>query len=128
MSDRYLVRTEAFFEAAHNLRSYHGKPEPLHGHSWKVEVEVEADGLDSEGMAVDFVQVTSALTGVVKKLDYTYLNEVPPFTDLAPTAENIAAWICRELAGPVGRQGGKVHEVRVFEGRHASAAYRPAAV
>jgi 6-pyruvoyltetrahydropterin/6-carboxytetrahydropterin synthase len=126
MTDCYLVRAEAFFEAAHNLRSYHGNAEPVHGHSWKVEVEVEANRLDSEGMAVDFVELTAALTAVVKKLDYTYVNEVPPFTDLSPTAENIATWICRELAGAIGRHGGKVREVRVFEGRHSSAAYRPA--
>ena len=39
MSEQFTIRVEARFEAAHNLREYHGAPEPLHGHSWKVEAK-----------------------------------------------------------------------------------------
>ena len=54
MSGSFAVRVEAFFEAAHNLRSYHGSPEPLHGHSYKVEAELAASGggVDGEAIAV----------------------------------------------------------------------------
>ncbi|HLG20567.1 MAG TPA: 6-carboxytetrahydropterin synthase [Bdellovibrionota bacterium] len=120
----YRVRVEAFFEAAHNLRSYKGSPEPLHGHSWKVEVEVEADRLDQEGMAIDFVELQSVVQALTKKLDYTYINDVPPFTDIAPSAENIAKWYAEELRSFAANNRCRVVEVRVWEGRHASAAYR----
>ena len=88
----YRARIEAFFEAAHNLRLYRGKPEPLHGHSWKVEVEVEAQKLDGEGMAMDFVELREALQALVNQVHYKYINEVRPFTDVAPSAENLARW------------------------------------
>ncbi len=123
MADRYKVKVEAFFEAAHNLRSYHGKPEPLHGHSWKVEVEVETALLDSEGMALDFVELQQAVSTLAKRLDYTYINEVPPFTDMNPSAENIARWFFGELASTFQKRGMKIKEIRVWEGRHSSAAY-----
>ena len=120
---RYRVRVEAFFEAAHNLRSYHGAPEPLHGHSWKVEVEIESDRLDEEGMAFDFVEIRDALNALTKKLDYTYINEIPPFTDMTPSAENIARWFYHELIPTIAKENCRLVEVRVWEGRHASAAY-----
>jgi 6-pyruvoyltetrahydropterin/6-carboxytetrahydropterin synthase len=119
----YKVRIEEFFEAAHNLRSYKGQPEPLHGHSWKVEVELCAPKLDAEGMAMDFIDLKTALQKMTKKLDYTYINDVPPFTDLAPSAENIARWIFEGVEPAVLAAGCKLLEVRVYEGRHASATY-----
>lgn len=119
----YQVRIESYFEAAHNLRSYKGKPEPLHGHSWKVEVTVETDKLDLEGMAVDFVELKQALNRATQKLDYTYINEVVPFNDLAPSAENIAQWICQEIQPYAENVKSRVSEVRVWEGRNGAAAY-----
>ncbi len=123
---RYRVRIEGFFEAAHNLRSYHGKPESLHGHSFKVEVELEAPKLDKEEMAFDFVELKNALEKRIRLLDYTYLNEVPPFTDVAPSAENLARWFFDELEDMAHSGGCRIVEVRVWEGRHASASYRAA--
>ncbi len=41
----FTVRCRAEFEAAHHLRDYVGGPEPVHGHSWKVEVALETDAL-----------------------------------------------------------------------------------
>ncbi|MFH1018910.1 MAG: 6-carboxytetrahydropterin synthase [Pseudomonadota bacterium] len=122
----YRVRIEGFFEAAHNLRSYQGKPEPLHGHSWKVEAEAEASKPDSEGMALDFAALKKELNARIAKLDCAYINEIPPFTDLAPSAENIARWLFDELEPGVRSEGCRLVEVRVWEGRHASASYRSA--
>ena len=45
----------ARFEAAHHLTAYKGRPEPNHGHSWRVEAVLAAAVLDGEGMAFDFV-------------------------------------------------------------------------
>jgi 6-pyruvoyltetrahydropterin/6-carboxytetrahydropterin synthase len=123
MPDYYTARVEAFFEAAHQLRSYKGKPEPLHGHSWKVEVEVEAPKVDSEGMSFDFVELNEAVRKLVKRLDYGFINDVAPFTDIAPTAENIAKWMYGELTPFAKAKGCLISSVRVFEGRHSSATY-----
>ncbi len=41
------------FSSAHQLRGYQGECEELHGHNWKVEVEVEGEKLDSVGLLID---------------------------------------------------------------------------
>lgn len=122
---QYRVHVEAFFEAAHNLRSYKGEPEPLHGHSWKVDVEVLAPKLDDEGMGIDFVDLYEVLNAMAENLNYKYINDVPPFTDLAPSAENIARWFFEGLTPVAEAAGCCLAEVTVWEGRHSSATYIP---
>jgi len=39
----YKLRIITDFDAAHQLRGYKGKCENIHGHNWKVEVEVMAE-------------------------------------------------------------------------------------
>ena len=41
----YRVTVTARFEAAHNLIDYEGGPEPLHGHSYRVEAALESEKL-----------------------------------------------------------------------------------
>jgi len=97
------------FEAAHQLPNHDGKCRNLHGHSYRVEVELEGDprsegeGAPDEGMVLDF----SALSAIWKRavharLDHRFLNDVIP--DRVTTAENIAAWILDELVNEFERQ------------------------
>jgi 6-pyruvoyltetrahydropterin/6-carboxytetrahydropterin synthase len=51
----YRVTVTARFEAAHNLIDYEGGPEPLHGHSYRVEAVLESEKLQQHDLAVDFV-------------------------------------------------------------------------
>lgn len=101
------------FEAAHNLPSYKGKPEPLHGHSWKLRVTVEAP-VDEEGMAWDFVELGNEVQSrVLSILDHAYINDVVT----PPTAEGIAMWAWERLAHlPLA-------EIVVWETEHARVAY-----
>lgn len=119
----YLLRVRDRFEAAHHLTSYQGEPEPNHGHSWRVEVALEADHLDDEGMGFDFVRVKGALAELTARLDHNDVNTVPPFDEISPTTEHIAAWFFAELSGRLA--GANLVEVTVWEGPDASATYRP---
>ena len=56
----YRVTVSARFEAAHNLIDYEGGPEPLHGHSYKVEAVLEAAKLAQYDLAADFLSVKKA--------------------------------------------------------------------
>ena len=98
----YLLRVRARFEAAHRLTSYKGSPEPTHGHSWRVEVGLETAGLDNEGMAYDFVEVRRALLELAARFDHRDINAVPPFDQLSPTTERIAAWSSRRRVCSTG--------------------------
>jgi len=93
----YTIKIESGFSAAHNLRDYKGKCEDLHGHNWKVEVEVAKDELDKTGMVIDFHQLKNELNSVLEKLDHKYLNETAYFKKVNPTSENMAKYIYYQL-------------------------------
>ena len=119
----YLLRVGSRFEAAHHLTSYQGFPEPVHGHSWRIEAALETAELDAEGMAYDFVAVQAALRELVSRVDHRDLNTVPPFDRTSPTTERIAAWFFSALREKL--PGAPLVEVTVWEGPDCSATYRP---
>ena len=127
MPGKYTVRVEARFEAAHYLREYRGISEPLHGHSYKVEADLEGrgGGVDSDAIAVDFVSAKRKLEQLAKKLDYGCINDVAPFTEVNPSAENIAEWFARELQSAVADEDAVVVGVTIWEGPVNSVTYRP---
>lgn len=124
----FSVRVEARFEAAHYLRNYRGITEPLHGHSYRVEAELERSdrSLDEDELAVDFVAARKQLEAIAALLDYGCINEIAPFDRLNPTAENVARWFQEELERAMEHAGASVTEVRLFEGPVNSVTYRPA--
>jgi 6-pyruvoyltetrahydropterin/6-carboxytetrahydropterin synthase len=112
----YRVTVSARFEAAHNLIDYAGGPEPLHGHSYRVDAVLEAERLQQYDLAVDFVAARRALESIAKELDYGYINEHPAFVGRNTSAENLARHFADRLAasGALGRA--RVAEVTVWEG------------
>jgi queuosine biosynthesis protein QueD len=83
----FVLKIVTDFGAAHSLRDYPGDCARLHGHNWGVEVSVEAQELDASGIAIDFREIKKQTKAIVKRLDHQYLNEIPPFDILNPTAE-----------------------------------------
>jgi 6-pyruvoyltetrahydropterin/6-carboxytetrahydropterin synthase len=118
----YILRVRSRFEAAHHLTSYRGAPEPVHGHSWRVEACLETAGLDGEGMAYDFVAVKRALDELAARLDHRDLNAAPPFDRESPTTERVAAWFYTELGRAL--PDAPLVEVTVWEGPDCSATFR----
>lgn len=127
MAGKYTVRVEARFESAHFLREYRGISEPLHGHSYKVEADLAArgGGVDGDAIAVDFVSAKRKLEQLAKKLDYACINDVPPFTEVNPSAENIAEWFAGELQAAVEDESAVVVAVTVWEGPVNAVTYEP---
>ncbi|HXH39524.1 MAG TPA: 6-carboxytetrahydropterin synthase [Thermoanaerobaculia bacterium] len=123
----FTVRVSARFEAAHFLREYRGISEPLHGHSYKVEADLaaRAGGVDSDAIAVDFVSARRKLEALAKTLDYGCINDVPPFDQINPSAENIAQWFARELGASVAEEDAVVRAVTIWEGPVNSVTFRP---
>jgi 6-pyruvoyltetrahydropterin/6-carboxytetrahydropterin synthase len=123
----FSVRVEARFEAAHYLREYRGISEPLHGHSYKVEAELAANGggVDADAIAVDFVSAKRKLEALAKRLDYGCINDVAPFDRINPSAENIAEWFWRELSTEVADENALVSAVTIWEGPVNSVTFRP---
>jgi 6-pyruvoyltetrahydropterin/6-carboxytetrahydropterin synthase len=121
----YRVTVTARFEAAHNLVDYPGGPEPLHGHSYRVDAVLENEKLQQYDLAIDFVAASRVLAAIAKELDYKYINEHPDFAGRNTSAENIARWFAERLdsSGALGwTRGG---EVTVWVGPVIRATYVP---
>jgi 6-pyruvoyltetrahydropterin/6-carboxytetrahydropterin synthase len=93
----YVVCVEAHYDSAHFLRNYRGKCERLHGHRYVVQVALGADDVDQSGIAFDFVEVKGRLREIADELDHNNLNDLPPFTDVEPSAENQARYFFDQL-------------------------------
>ena len=119
----FRLEVDAGFEAAHHLTSYRGAPEPSHGHSWRVTIELAADALDDEGIAFDFVAARSALLELAARFDHRDLNTVPPFDRLSPTTERIAVFFCEEMQRRL--PAATVRSATVWEGPACRAKYLP---
>src|SRR5258708_8769645 len=83
------ISTETVVAAAHRLRYTTGEGERLHGHNWRIRAVVRAEALDGTGWVLDFNHVAAVLRALVEPYEHAFLNDVPPFDDLNPTAENL---------------------------------------
>jgi len=122
----FEVSVEETFAAGHSLRNYRGKCENVHGHNYRVQVTLSGPELDDIGLLVDFVQVKKLIMQVVDRLDHQFLNDLAPFDELNPSAENMAKYFYDEVSGGLGQSTPvKVGQVQVWETDTTSATYRP---
>ncbi|NNJ97810.1 MAG: 6-carboxytetrahydropterin synthase QueD [Gammaproteobacteria bacterium] len=123
MTATYQLKVVTEFASAHTLQAYPGPCSRMHGHNWKVELEAVATKLDDIGMAVDFKTMKAAAKEVGDRLDHRYLNDLDPFTAVNPTAENIAAYMYREIAAVLNSDTIRVKAVTLWETDRASVRY-----
>ncbi|MFO7866881.1 MAG: 6-carboxytetrahydropterin synthase QueD [Candidatus Aminicenantes bacterium] len=109
----WILKVRDKFQAAHFLKGYQGKCERIHGHTFKVEVEILVKQLDKSGIGIDFTKIKKTLSQILP--DHSLLNDIYPFN---PSAENLARRFFQELKSryPVIR-------VTVWESDDASATY-----
>jgi 6-pyruvoyltetrahydropterin/6-carboxytetrahydropterin synthase len=130
----FQVWVEESFAAGHALRGYRGKCENVHGHNYKVRVTLEGEALNSIGLLVDFKDLKEAIHTTIRKLDHHFINDVPPFDVLNPSAENLAKYfhdeVSRLLASGVPASDGNppsapchVQQVTVWETDNTTATY-----
>jgi 6-pyruvoyltetrahydropterin/6-carboxytetrahydropterin synthase len=136
----YIIKTEESFDSAHFLAGYDGKCSNLHGHRWRVLVEVCSDHLQDEGqlrgMVTDFGDIKQDLKELADSFDHAliyeqgtlrektlqalqeeqfHLIEVP----FRPTAENFA----KHFFGLLREKGYRVKTVEVYETPNNCAIY-----
>jgi len=54
--------------------------------------------LNEIGILYDFKALKNDLSAILAPLDHTYLNDVPPFDGVNPTAEHLSRYIFDELS------------------------------
>jgi 6-pyruvoyltetrahydropterin/6-carboxytetrahydropterin synthase len=101
------------FSAAHYLENYQGKCENMHGHTFQIEIHIEANELDSSGIAIDFQTLKDYLESILP--DHQVLNDVFEFP---PSAENLARHFFRQI-----KQVYPVSKVVIWESESTAASY-----
>jgi 6-pyruvoyltetrahydropterin/6-carboxytetrahydropterin synthase len=122
----FEVTVEDSFAAGHYLRNYRGKCENPHGHNYKVRVTLAGEELDKAGLLLDFKDLRDVMKPVIDRLDHQMINDVAPFTELNPSAENLAKYFFGETnrrlhSSTNGRV--RVKTVTVFETDTTTATY-----
>jgi len=122
----FEVSVDETFAAGHALRGYKGKCENVHGHNYRVRVTLEGDSLDSIGLLYDFIHLKQMIKDVIQTLDHRFMNEIPPFDTINPSAENIAKYFYQQAAQklPKAANGARLASVTVWESDTTYAAYR----
>ena len=131
----YIVKTEDSFDSAHFLARYNGKCRNIHGHRWRVVIEIAGENLD-DGMVVDFTDIKAALKALTDNLDHSLVMEkdtLKPHTyeclvdegfrimimDFRPTAENFAKYFFDEIKN----KGFNIRAAEVYETPNNCARY-----
>ena len=84
-------------EAAHRLPNVPPghKCARLHGHSFRVRLEVSGQPGTDTGWVMDFGDIKAAFKPLYEQLDHHYLNDIPGLEN--PTSERLAEWIWAKL-------------------------------
>jgi 6-pyruvoyltetrahydropterin/6-carboxytetrahydropterin synthase len=88
----YIIRKTITICSAHQLNlSYQSKCQNLHGHNWKVVIEICSPKLNQDGMIIDFTHISN----MVREWDHQNLNAL--FGDTNTTAENLAQILSQHI-------------------------------
>lgn len=136
----YILKAEHSFDAAHFLAGYEGKCSNIHGHRWRVVVEVQNLQLQTNqqcsGMLVDFARLKKNIKEEVDYFDHMLIienNTLKASTvkaleeegfqmkvlDFRPTAENLAKFFFDRME----LKGYQVKSVTVYETPNNCASY-----
>ena len=123
----FEITVEDSFAAGHYLRDYKGKCENPHGHNYKVRVTLTGAELDKAGLLVDFKDLKDLMKPVIERLDHQMMNDLAPFAQVNPSAENLAKHFYDETSAKLksvtnGRV--RIKEVTVWETDSTTATYR----
>jgi 6-pyruvoyltetrahydropterin/6-carboxytetrahydropterin synthase len=119
----YEIMVIEHFCAAHFLREYKGKCETMHGHNYRVEFSIIGPDLNEVGMLYDFVEVRRELKDLLEDWDHKVLNDVEPFKQMNPTAENIAREICLSMTKRINLKPSHAARCDVWETERSRAGY-----
>lgn len=141
----FILKAEYSFDSAHFLYGYDGKCSNIHGHRWKIEVEVQSESLINggglDGMVVDFGDLKKDLKEIVDYYDHSLIIQKETMrkqtlrclkedgfriieVEFRPTAENFSFFFYKEME----RKGYDVKKTVVFETPTNSASFEPSGV
>jgi 6-pyruvoyltetrahydropterin/6-carboxytetrahydropterin synthase len=88
-------------------------------------VRIKSPVVNDIGIAYDFMELKQHLADVIARFDHTCLNDVPPFNQINPSSENIAATIYKELQPKLTGAEVSIVLVEVWESPESGVSYSP---
>jgi 6-pyruvoyltetrahydropterin/6-carboxytetrahydropterin synthase len=117
----FSVCVTADFVAKHAV-TIQGVDETPHSHTWKVEILLEGNTLDGDGVLIDFIEVEKQLDAILAPLTNADLNAIDTFSGDNPSAERVAVYVGDAMATRVtGRV--RVQSVTITEAPNCKATY-----
>lgn len=105
---KITISKECTFDASHQLDASGLAPDHkcqrLHGHTYRVVVELTGEIDHTTGLLVDY----GVIADVIGQLDHRHLNDIPGLR--RSTTENVVLWIVERI-----RRIGESGSVQVFE-------------
>ena len=105
------IAKEFHWEMGHRLPEHFGLCKNIHGHSYKMIVELEGE-LDEQGMVIDFYDVEKKIAPIIDELDHSFmvkdddvialdflekLNSKKNVVSFESTVENICKYISDQI-------------------------------
>ena len=105
------IAKEFRWEMGHRLQFHNGKCKNLHGHSYKLLVEVEGN-VEGYGMVMDYYDMKKVIGPIVDELDHSFmvnkndpkllsvlekLNSQKIVVDFETTAENLCGYFLQKI-------------------------------
>lgn len=123
------IAKEFRWEMGHRLPEHFGQCRNIHGHSYKMLVEIEGE-LNSQGMIMDYYDLKQAVNPVIEKLDHAFMvhendRDVIEFLEkmkskkvvvnFNSTVENICRYLIKELKPESFPENVKTVRVKISE-------------
>ncbi len=123
------ISKEFKWEMGHRLPFHSGKCKNIHGHTYKMRLEIDGD-LDENGMVMDYYDVSEIISPLIDELDHSFmvkendfeiiefLNKINSKKVVVPfetTAENITVYLLRRIKDKILSERIKRIKVRVYE-------------
>ena len=132
---RFRIGLEGFsFDSAHYTLSSEGSQQ-IHGHTYKVSVEVEGNIDEKSGFVIDFKMLKKIVSEVIKEWDHKLIVPIEDYNQIYikgpfklevktipykyPTAEYIGLEFSKEIYERLGRQFKVI--VKIYEGENSYA-------
>ncbi|MFK7970192.1 MAG: 6-carboxytetrahydropterin synthase QueD [Bacteroidia bacterium] len=123
---RVLVTKRFKFEAAHRLPTMPEghKCTRIHGHNFKVDVNLLGEVNPADGMVRDFGEIKTLVNPLIEMLDHHFINEVGEVMDepllKVPTTENLVIWFYEKIKPTIP----ELYSVIIHETDQNSCEYR----
>ncbi len=123
------IAKEFHWEMGHRLPEHFGKCKNIHGHSYKMIVEIEGDVLES-GMVMDYYDLKKIVKPIVEELDHAFMvykddtqiiifleemNSKRMIVDFQSTVENICTYFLMKIKSAIVHKNVSKLKVRIYE-------------